>query len=239
MATKEQNLKRLDELALILGREPDISGSAAEIAQRVAEWEEEMQSSGDDVQVMNMDIRERENAAHDVREETSGALTRIRVLTCLHLCGVDGETGESVELADVGRVILIMSSDAKHTLMVEWLFMRDFQNAFDAALAGVDSTIVEVMGISAQFTSGAQRGGEVQGVFDDPESLGFASSGIRIEGSSPSLFVRTDTVRAVRRGDTLTINGETFWVDRVSPDDGGSCYLWLNRGQPPAVNRRR
>ncbi|EIN2673450.1 head-tail joining protein, partial [Escherichia coli] len=27
--------------------------------------------------------------------------------------------------------------------------MRDFQNAFDAALAGVDSTIVEVMGISA------------------------------------------------------------------------------------------
>lgn len=87
MATKEQNLKRLDELALILGREPDISGSAAEIAQRVAEWEEEMQSSG--------------------------ALTRIRVLTCLHLCGIDGETGESVELADVGRVILIMSSDAK------------------------------------------------------------------------------------------------------------------------------
>ncbi|MCN5700177.1 head-tail joining protein, partial [Escherichia coli] len=36
--------------------------------------------------------------------------------------------------------------------------MRDFQNAFDAALAGVDSTIVEVMGLCAQFTSGAQRG---------------------------------------------------------------------------------
>ncbi len=32
--------------------------------------------------------------------------------------------------------------------------MRDFQNAFDAALAGVDSTIVEVMGLCAQFTSG-------------------------------------------------------------------------------------
>ncbi|STI82780.1 DNA packaging protein from phage origin [Escherichia coli] len=119
MATKEQNLKRLDELALILGREPDISGSAAEIAQRVAEWEEEMQSSGDDVQVMNMDIRERENAAHDVREDTSGALTRIRVLTCLHLCGIDGETGESVEIADVGRVILICPQMQKHTLMVE------------------------------------------------------------------------------------------------------------------------
>ncbi len=55
--------------------------------------------------------------------------------------------------------------------------MRDFQNAFDAALAGVDSTIVEVMGLCAQFTSGAQRGSEVQGVFDDPESLGFAGGG--------------------------------------------------------------
>ncbi|EEU9342688.1 head-tail joining protein, partial [Escherichia coli O157] len=23
------------------------------------------------------------------------------------------------------------------------------------------------------------------------------------------------------------------------PDDGGSCHLWLGRGVPPAVNRRR
>ncbi|EEU1866612.1 TPA: phage tail protein, partial [Escherichia coli] len=27
--------------------------------------------------------------------------------------------------------------------------------------------------------------------------------------------------------------------DRVTPDDGGSCHLWLGRGVPPAVNRRR
>ncbi|WP_077818285.1 head-tail joining protein [Escherichia coli] len=25
----------------------------------------------------------------------------------------------------------------------------------------------------------------------------------------------------------------------MSPDDGGSCHLWLGRGVPPAVNRRR
>ncbi|EGM8566320.1 head-tail joining protein, partial [Escherichia coli] len=24
-----------------------------------------------------------------------------------------------------------------------------------------------------------------------------------------------------------------------STDDGGSCHLWLGRGVPPAVNRRR
>lgn len=71
MATKEQNLKRLDELALILGREPDISGSAAEIAQRVAEWEEEMQSSGDDVQVMNMDTKSY-NAGERCRDHPVG-----------------------------------------------------------------------------------------------------------------------------------------------------------------------
>lgn len=41
MATKEENIGRLQELAVQLGREPDISGSAAEISQRVAEWEEE------------------------------------------------------------------------------------------------------------------------------------------------------------------------------------------------------
>ncbi|WP_252354694.1 head-tail joining protein, partial [Escherichia coli] len=70
-------------------------------------------------------------------------------------------------------------------------------------------------------------------------ACGCKRQGVRVEGSSPSLFVRTDDVRQLRRGDTLTINGEMFWVDRVSPDDGGSCYLWLNRGQPPAVNRRR
>ncbi|STI87753.1 minor capsid protein [Escherichia coli] len=79
----------------------------------------------------------------------------------------------------------------------------------------------------------------IRGVFDDPENISYAGQGVRVEGSSPSLFVRTDEVRQLRRGDTLTIGEENFWVDRVSPDDGGSCHLWLGRGVPPAVNRRR
>ncbi|EFZ60165.1 DNA packaging protein FI [Escherichia coli LT-68] len=47
MATKEENLKRLCELAERLGREPDVSGSAADIAQRVAELEEELGDAGE------------------------------------------------------------------------------------------------------------------------------------------------------------------------------------------------
>ncbi|HIE1972619.1 TPA: DNA-packaging protein FI [Escherichia coli] len=114
MSTKEQNLKRLGELAQILGREPDISGTAAEIAQRVAEWEEEIQSSGDDVQVVDTVILEREAGEHGIREDSSGALTRIRALVCLHHRGIDDETGGTVELADAGRVILLSPSDAKN-----------------------------------------------------------------------------------------------------------------------------
>ncbi|EER3642146.1 head-tail joining protein, partial [Escherichia coli] len=72
-----------------------------------------------------------------------------------------------------------------------------------------------------------------------PENISYAGQGVRVEGSSPSLFVRTDDVRQLRRGDTLTIGEENFWIDRISPDDGGSCHLWLGRGVPPAVNRRR
>ncbi|EMP4551123.1 DNA-packaging protein FI [Shigella flexneri] len=47
MAKKDDNLKRLRELAASLGREPDISGSAADIAQRVAELEEELANMDD------------------------------------------------------------------------------------------------------------------------------------------------------------------------------------------------
>ena len=54
--------------------------------------------------------------------------------------------------------------------------MRDFQNAFDAALAGVDSTIVEVMGLCAQFTSRGTVWRKFRG-FDDPESLGLPVAG--------------------------------------------------------------
>ena len=117
--------------------------------------------------------------------------------------------------------------------------MADFDNLFDAAIACADETIRGYMGTSATMTSGEQSGAVIRGVFDDPENISYAGQGVRVEGSSPSLFVRTDDVRQLRRGDTLTIGEENFWIDRISPDDGGPCHLWLGRGVPPAVNRRR
>ena len=110
---------------------------------------------------------------------------------------------------------------------------------WEGYLTVISSGCQRLVGNSEEFIVGTTGINRHPLLVDHHVAEGFAGGGVRIEGSSPSLFVRTDTVRAVRRGDTLTINGEMFWVDRVSPDDGGSCYLWLNRGQPPAVNRRR
>jgi hypothetical protein len=45
MATKEQNIARLRELAVILGREVDETGTAADIEQRVKDGMKKLQNS--------------------------------------------------------------------------------------------------------------------------------------------------------------------------------------------------
>nr|WP_188246226.1 head-tail joining protein [Enterobacter sp. E12]MBD0817648.1 phage tail protein [Enterobacter sp. E12] len=117
--------------------------------------------------------------------------------------------------------------------------MADFDNLFDEAMSRADSTIRGVMGVEAKITSGVLSGGNLNGVFDDPENIGYAEVGIRIEGTKPSLFVKTADVAKLERLDTLTVNGRDFWVDRVGPDDCGSCHIWLNNGSPPGGTRRR
>jgi len=117
--------------------------------------------------------------------------------------------------------------------------VADFDNLFDAAMSRADDTIRGVMGAKATVTSGALLGATLNGVFDDPENIGYAGAGIRIEGTSPSLFVKTATVNRLERLDVLTINGRIFWVDRIGPDDCGSCHIWLGNGTPPSGTRRR
>jgi hypothetical protein len=111
--------------------------------------------------------------------------------------------------------------------------MADFDNLFDEAMSRADGTIRSVMGTEAKVMSGALSGATLVGVFDDPENIGYAGAGIRVEGTSPTLFVETATVRQ------LTINGRQFWVERIGPDDCGSCHICLGNGSPPASSRRR
>lgn len=111
--------------------------------------------------------------------------------------------------------------------------MADFDNLFDTAITQADDTIRQVMGTSATVTSGAISGVTLSGVFDDPENIGYATPGIRVEGTSPSLFVKSAMIGQLARLDTLDINGKPFWVDRIGPDDCGSCHVWLGTGSPP------
>ena len=104
--------------------------------------------------------------------------------------------------------------------------MADFDNLFDEAMARADTTIRGVMGAEARITSGSLSGVTLRGVFDDTENIGFAEAGIRIDGG-------------LERLDTLKVNGRDFWVDRVGPDDCGSCHVWLGSGLPPGGSRRR
>ncbi len=117
--------------------------------------------------------------------------------------------------------------------------MADFDNIFGTALKNADDTIREVMGTPVQVLTGTMTGAIFHGVFDDPENIGFAGTGVRVEGTSPFLFVKSSDITALQKPDVLLINGERFWVDRIGPDDGGSCYVWLGNGTPPTANRRR
>ncbi|MGA9618971.1 MAG: head-tail joining protein [Serratia proteamaculans] len=117
--------------------------------------------------------------------------------------------------------------------------MDGFDNLFDEALFDVDNRIIEVMGREmAVFINDAST--PIRAVFDDPESIDYASGGnVRIEGTSPRLFVKSAAVAQLQRLDVVRIGADRYWVDRIAPDDTGSRYIYLGVGDPPANTRRR
>ncbi|EBZ2142381.1 hypothetical protein D8R48_17945 [Salmonella enterica subsp. enterica serovar Newport] len=104
MSAKEQNIRHLKELAALLGREADISGSAADIAQRVAEWEEELNSDGQTRAVSEVAV----SLTTDVSgtEEANG-LVRVRMLYTVHLNAVADDSEDEVALAQKGACVRI------------------------------------------------------------------------------------------------------------------------------------
>lgn len=118
--------------------------------------------------------------------------------------------------------------------------MSQTDNLFDTAMSIADDTIISVMGTTANITSGVLAGTSLTGVFDDPESVSYAAGGVRIEGVSPSFFVKSSAVRQLKRADTLVIGGQNYWVDRMGPEESsGSRVIWLGTGDPPTDTRRR
>ncbi|HDW3010319.1 TPA: DNA breaking-rejoining protein, partial [Escherichia coli] len=93
--TKEQMTERLQALAVILGREADISGSKADLEQRLAEWEEE--AVGFDGE---------ETGKEEVGNDASGdgmhserGLARVRMLKTAHMPACDAVTGKMLMFA--------------------------------------------------------------------------------------------------------------------------------------------
>ncbi|EAO1992832.1 phage tail protein [Salmonella enterica] len=118
--------------------------------------------------------------------------------------------------------------------------MADVDSVFDTAMSRADEAILGVMATTVNITSGALAGMTLAGVFDDPESVSYASGGIRIEGVSPFVFVKSVAASQLKRADTLVIDGRSYWVDRMGTEDGsGSRHIWLGTGDPPTDTRRR
>ena len=246
--TKDELIARLRSLGEQLNRDVSLTGTKEELALRVAELEEELddtdETAGQDTPLSRENVLTgHENEVGSAQPDTvildTSELVTVVALVKLHTDALHATRDEPVAFVLPGTAFRVSAGVAAEMTERGLAAVADFDNLFDAAIARADETIRGYMGTSATMTSGEQSGAVIRGVFDDPENISYAGQGVRVEGSSPSLFVRTDEVRQLRRGDTLTIGEENFWVDRVSPDDGGSCHLWLGRGVPPAVNRRR
>lgn len=111
--TKGQMTERLQELAVILGREADISGSKADLEQRLAEWEEEAAACDEVGSGQDDDHDEqRDKSSEEPREEAHSERTPVRVLMLktAHMPACDATTGKMLMFAPAGRVVLVNAS---------------------------------------------------------------------------------------------------------------------------------
>lgn len=108
---KKDDVKRLQELAEMLGREADISGSAAEIRQRLDEWEEEAGSQSDtDDSVGTADQQVNEPAVsgdtEDSKDDNANSAIRmvlIRARRTLHIDALSADSDCPVEMVKEGE----------------------------------------------------------------------------------------------------------------------------------------
>ncbi|APL03441.1 DNA-packaging protein FI [Shigella flexneri] len=114
MAKKDENLKRLKELSELLGREPDMSGSAADIAQRVAELEEELGDvDGTDSQASALTGQENNevSAQPDTVTDTADLVTVVALVT-LHTDALHATRDEAVAFVLPGTAFRVSAGVA-------------------------------------------------------------------------------------------------------------------------------
>ncbi|HDJ8694824.1 TPA: hypothetical protein PRQ05_004867 [Escherichia coli] len=104
--TKEQMTERLQELAVILGREADISGSKADLEQRLAEWEEEAECIHQTDEISG-DVSEGQKAGNVTQNTTE--LVCVRMKTTAHLDAFDERGTRRVEFALAGQIVSLES----------------------------------------------------------------------------------------------------------------------------------
>ncbi|ELH4478579.1 DNA breaking-rejoining protein [Salmonella enterica] len=105
MATKEEYIARLQELAAQLGREPDLSGSVVEIRQRITELEEEMGGTpaGENTETTASDPQDEPGAVKSSLHSSGFVL--IRAVRTLHIHALAADVADA---ADSDRVLEIV-----------------------------------------------------------------------------------------------------------------------------------
>lgn len=123
MATKEENIQRLRELATRLGRAPDVSGSAAELSQRVMEWEEEAEA--EHLPAVENDSDE-SIVPPGIGQRSERVL--IRALRTLHICAIDPDSNRELDMVMAGNPARISQHDVDE--LISGLF-RLTRNRYD------------------------------------------------------------------------------------------------------------
>lgn len=107
--SKKQNITRLNELAVTLGRPADTTGTDADIAQRVREWEEEAEALSEE----GAGADTSEGGEADTPLAQPGGLVLVRMLRTTHLNGTDENGRDPVSVAVQGRHVLVAADDVE------------------------------------------------------------------------------------------------------------------------------
>lgn len=108
--TKEQMIERLQALAEILRRDVDISGSKADLEQRLSEWEEEAEALQDNDQEPSESAEVVPNVVKShVADGASGNTEHVRVcmLKTAHLDAWDETDTRRLAFAYAGQVVYV------------------------------------------------------------------------------------------------------------------------------------